>query len=287
MNKALVAVLTGAAVIAGAASGAVAAGERSRGEGGAGFWGWGGGEGRGHHGRGGLSLRRLDANKDGTISRDEFLAPRKEAFQSLDADKSGAVAASELRAPFDERVAFSAKRFMKRLDANGDGKVSKDEFDAGPKKRFAEHDLNSDGVLSRDERPGRGKHRGGWGWGGWGGGKADGRGEGKGRHEMTLSAFLERSAAKFKEMDTNGDGAIDATEHSVRAAAHGEQRVKRVLHRQDSNKDGQVTEAEFTAKADERFAVLDLNSDGKITGDDLSPDQRRRWDAEKDAREKK
>ncbi|MCP4376709.1 MAG: hypothetical protein GY794_11110 [bacterium] len=42
--------------------------------------------------------------------------------------------------------------FVKRLDKNGDGKVSKSEFD-GPSRHFSVLDKNSDGYLSEDEAP--------------------------------------------------------------------------------------------------------------------------------------
>jgi hypothetical protein len=44
------------------------------------------------------------------------------------------------------------QRFIKRLDKNGDGKVSKMEFD-GPKERFSHHDRNNDGYIDEDEAP--------------------------------------------------------------------------------------------------------------------------------------
>lgn len=281
MNKTVFAVVSGVLVLAASGSAVSAAGERAKDGGGWGFWGGGGhAGGKGH--AGGMSLQRLDTNKDGSISREEFLAPRKEAFQALDADKNGSVAATEYRAPFDEKADFRTKRFMKRLDTNGDGKVSKDEFAAGPKQRFADNDLNSDGTLSNDERPGHRRGGSGWGWGAWGEGKR--HGEGKGRDEgkgHTLQSMLERVDEKFKELDTNGDGFIDAAERTASVAARNDLTVKRVMHRQDGNKDGQVSEAEFIAKAEQRFSVLDLNSDGKIAAEDLSPGQRRRWGGEK------
>ncbi|WP_372809073.1 hypothetical protein [Pontiella sp.] len=46
----------------------------------------------------------------------------------------------------------SGADFVKRLDKDGDGKVSKGEFD-GPAKIFAELDRNGDGFLAADEAP--------------------------------------------------------------------------------------------------------------------------------------
>ncbi|MCP4311349.1 MAG: hypothetical protein GY790_08815, partial [Bacteroidetes bacterium] len=42
--------------------------------------------------------------------------------------------------------------FVERLDRDGDGKISRSEFD-GPKNRFGFHDKNSDGYLTEDEAP--------------------------------------------------------------------------------------------------------------------------------------
>ena len=46
----------------------------------------------------------------------------------------------------------SAEEFIKRLDKDNDGKVSKSEFD-GPSKHFKHFDKNSDGYISKDEVP--------------------------------------------------------------------------------------------------------------------------------------
>ncbi len=48
---------------------------------------------------------------------------------------------------------------MKKMDTDGDGTVSKDEFMAHAEKKFSHKDKNGDGVLSPDEMKHR-KHRG-------------------------------------------------------------------------------------------------------------------------------
>jgi hypothetical protein len=46
-------------------------------------------------------------------------------------------------------------KFLEQLDTNGDGNISKEEFEAGRKARadgfFAKLDKNGDGVISKDE----------------------------------------------------------------------------------------------------------------------------------------
>ncbi len=50
------------------------------------------------------------------------------------------------------RPSFNGKGFVDRLDQDGDGKVSKSEFD-GPSHHFSQFDRNSDGFISEDEAP--------------------------------------------------------------------------------------------------------------------------------------
>lgn len=275
MKRMSLALLTGALLAAGGLSAIAAAG----GEGGhgKGFWGWSGWGGGGGK-RGAVALKRFDADKDGAVSRDEFLRPRKDAFGALDANKDGAVDAAEFQRPMAERGEYRSKRMMKRLDANSDGRITLEEFQAGPRERFAEQDLNSDGKITADERPRA--RRSTWGWGG--GGK-DRKGERRGgdKAERSLEDVLERSAKAFEKQDANSDGAIDVAELVASAQARHGDMVRRTMHRQDKDKNGKVTEAEFLAKADKRFAGLDLNSDGRIGADDLAPGDRPAWNRQR------
>jgi Ca2+-binding EF-hand superfamily protein len=64
-------------------------------------------------------------------------------------DRSDTIVAEsdeELSARFEEHK----DKAMKRLDKNGDGKVSKEEY-TGPDRRFLNMDKNEDGFVSRDE----------------------------------------------------------------------------------------------------------------------------------------
>ena len=50
------------------------------------------------------------------------------------------------------RGAASGEDFVRRLDRNGDGRVSRREFD-GPAKHFGQFDRNNDGYISEVEAP--------------------------------------------------------------------------------------------------------------------------------------
>ncbi len=85
------------------------------------------GKGKWHHGkRAEHMLKRLDADKDGKLSKDEMLARATRTFQRADADKNGEVTKAEMETA-------AAARFQKR-DRNGDGFITADEMGRHHKK---------------------------------------------------------------------------------------------------------------------------------------------------------
>ena len=79
--------------------------------------------------------------------------------------------------------------------------------------------------------------------------------------------------ARFKRLDTNGDGKLTQDELFARTPAIGNsvlptdrqaQRQSTYFQLLDTDKDGVVTLAEFMAQADRNFARCDINKDGRI-----------------------
>ncbi len=79
--------------------------------------------------------------------------------------------------------------------------------------------------------------------------------------------------ARFKRLDTNGDGKLTQDELFARTPAVGSsvlptdrqaQRQSSYFQLLDADKDGVVTLAEFMAQADRNFARCDANQDGLI-----------------------
>lgn len=108
-------------------------------------------------------LRAADTNADGLLSRTEAAAlPRiAQRFDAIDANADGQVSFDELRGfRHKARGEKRAERFLKRLDADNDGKVSKAEALAKATERFERADANKDGFITAEELPARHGHRG-------------------------------------------------------------------------------------------------------------------------------
>lgn len=98
---------------------------------------------------------QLDANSDGVIDRVEAAAhPRSGArFDQLDKNHDGRLAADERPQLHGRRGGPHGSGGIAGLDANGDGRIGRDEA-VGKEKllaKFAEIDGNHDGYLVRSE----------------------------------------------------------------------------------------------------------------------------------------
>lgn len=145
-------------------------------------------DGGGHH-RGG-AMAQADANHDGTITRDEFLAAATQRFDKMDANHDGKITAEERmtwrQAKRDRWMARAGEdgpkgpgmhrrgpggpdgpgmagrgpgggpeAMLARLDANKDGKISRAEFTEPMMARATGHfdriDTNHDGFVDKAE----------------------------------------------------------------------------------------------------------------------------------------
>lgn len=221
-------------------------------------------------------LMRLDRDKDGAVSKAEYLAPPIATHKEFDTNKDGFVDEAEIVAHLQEPAQFRTKRLLKRIDGNRDGKVTREEFEQGPRETFANRDINSDGKLNAEDRPPA--TGGGFGWFNANRSARMGLGAGRAnRPDTTLETVLEKTKAGFDKLDANGDGVIDTAEIEKQSAARIEYSKKRMLHLKDENKDGKVSQEENNAFPSKKFATLDLNDDGQIDSKDFPANPRKLW----------
>lgn len=111
---------------------------------------------------------RQDANRDGVTTRAEAIAQADARFAQMDTDHDGRVSGGEMRAyreAMHDRMVAKGRDVPvpppgggkhdgmgRRMDPNGDGSVSREEFEARAVKRFDRMDANHDGTIDATER---------------------------------------------------------------------------------------------------------------------------------------
>jgi hypothetical protein len=92
-------------------------------------------------------MMRADANGDGAISRAEAQTARVAVFDRIDANRDGFLSAEERAAAAEA----ARQRRLARVDADGDGRISRTELANQPMRLFDHFDANNNDVLSGAE----------------------------------------------------------------------------------------------------------------------------------------
>jgi len=147
-----------------------------------------------------MMMQQLDANKDGTLTKEEIPEPRRPMLMRADSNGDGMITLKELKAlPMGPggrgrgagmgMALPDPGALVQRFDADDDGKLSRDELPEQQRGRMMKADTDGDGFLSVKELkaargpmagPGGRPGRGGMGRGGGGGGRRGGGGGGGG-----------------------------------------------------------------------------------------------------------
>ena len=96
------------------------------------------------------NFTRIDRDGDGVISRDELRTVQAARWQQIDRNGDGYLTLDD----FPRAAAGRAKTQLAEigyLDANGDRRISKNEFLDGEPPVFRNADQNRDGAVSRSE----------------------------------------------------------------------------------------------------------------------------------------
>jgi len=257
---------------------------------------------------------RLDLDGNGVVSFDEMRVARDRWVAAVDANRDGRISRAEfLSAPprgRNDRVSplhhTRRARIFKRIDMNGDGFIDVMEREASLKRWFARRDTDADGRLSLAElraararwqawrgtgpHPGPRARAGGRegakrdGWGGERRGGAPSQGFRRfDRNADGAVSFAELSAARATRMhaiDRNRDGRVSYDEF-VRAAPGGAdgrrgRRRARLFPRIDRNRDGYITPEEHALALRGWFARMDTDGDGLVTEAEITAARARR-----------
>jgi Ca2+-binding EF-hand superfamily protein len=170
-------------------------------------------------------FERADANKDGVITRDEVRVARTAAFTRMDTNRDGFLVREEMPPrPKKHQGPKSGDDMLGRSDSNGDGAITKAEFDAAWSRPQTERaaamgarrdemfnrlDTNRDGTVTRAEA-----------------------------EAMRAGKDGQKNAAR-PDPDTNNDQKISLAEWLARPDP--------LFERGDTNKDGKVTKEEAAA----------------------------------------
>lgn len=104
-----------------------------------------------YHGGNNALLLKYDANRDGTLTREELIAGLKAEFAALDVRHTGCLTPDQADAINQARIAADQSTATPLQDWNQDGCIDYREFSAAAYSLFDQLDRNGDGKITPQE----------------------------------------------------------------------------------------------------------------------------------------
>lgn len=103
--------------------------------------------------RDGDAIEQADGNKDGKVTRQEYIDARAAQFARMDRNGDGVVDETDSRERAEQSAVGKrvAAAMRGRIDTNSDGKISKDEFVNAPTMLFDRFDADKNSELDAKE----------------------------------------------------------------------------------------------------------------------------------------
>lgn len=148
-----------------------------------------------------------------------------------------------------------AQHLFERMDTNSDQVVTQDEVATHTAARFAELDLNSNGVVEPTERKQARQNRSAERFA-----RLDANNDGAVTRAEAAAVLGDRAERRFDRMDINGDGSITADEAKNARGKH-----KGGKRRHGGQAKGPVTLQQMQERAADRFTRIDADQNGVVT----------------------
>ena len=228
------------------------------------------------------AFERYDVNKDGVITQEEVEAVIVERFNSY-AGEDGVITLDDFRAAWVENARNPMVRAFQRLDRDGDGAVTAEEFNTASDRMFNRLDRDGNGELTRPARGeradtkkdsaksdqrGQGKKmakRGGPRHGARGAGRLMERFDVDKDGKITRAEFDQIRTTLFGNADADNNQSVSLEEFATVWQDMNDERIVRGFQRYDTNGDLSITLEEYTAGNVDFVKNHDRNGDGVVT----------------------